>query len=246
MLKRYPAIYVILISMGFSVLAATYIFLIRGRTTRDVPHFPTPCLSELVVPYQCQNLAGQLSYCLKDKCNGRWKPPRTHHCSVCGVCRMEFDHHCPWVRDNPPFSCAYFFYSVLEVGNCVTTRHMREFLLLLYSTSLVVLIGVTPVLSCQWKHASLAIQTSYGDPWAQKNWWDWYGSWIFVGGPVGRYFIGTMFGFNLLAKSLPPQTFSLGRAIIEPRLSVAILISVAFFLGFFTLVSVSDILFKRS
>lgn len=29
----------------------------------------------------------------------RWKPPGTHHCSTCGVCRIGFDHHCPWVGE---------------------------------------------------------------------------------------------------------------------------------------------------
>ena len=28
-----------------------------------------------------------------EKC-GNWKPPRTHHCSLCGTCTLKMDHHC--------------------------------------------------------------------------------------------------------------------------------------------------------
>lgn len=32
------------------------------------------------------------------KCDNRWKPPRTRHCSICRKCRVGFDHHCPVSR----------------------------------------------------------------------------------------------------------------------------------------------------
>lgn len=41
------------------------------------------------------------------------KPPRTHHCSMCGQCIMRMDHHCPWV------------------GNCVGWNNHKQFTLFL-------------------------------------------------------------------------------------------------------------------
>ncbi|UZJ57257.1 hypothetical protein CBS101457_006577 [Exobasidium rhododendri] len=50
---------------------------------------------------------GEKRWCNKCDCE---KPDRAHHCSICGVCVLRMDHHCPWLaskciglRNHKPF-----------------------------------------------------------------------------------------------------------------------------------------------
>ncbi|KAL1830236.1 hypothetical protein ACET3Z_008648 [Daucus carota] len=69
-------------------------------------------------------------YCRK--CN-QLKPPRCHHCSVCGRCVLKMDHHCVWVVNcvgalNYKYFLLFLFYTFLET-TLVTLSLLPHFLM---------------------------------------------------------------------------------------------------------------------
>lgn len=85
-----------------------------------------------------------------------------------------------------------------KVGNCVTTLRIKTFLALLYVAPVTFLIAVLPILRQMANHIRLALSVSQADPWTKRVWWNWFGSWVFVGGPFGRWAVGTILGFRIL------------------------------------------------
>ncbi|CAI9786003.1 unnamed protein product [Fraxinus pennsylvanica] len=83
------------------------------RTTLDEERGDTDPLTSVEFPVDSEN--GRIRICRK--CNNL-KPPRCHHCSVCGRCVLKMDHHCVWVV------------------NCVGALNYKYFLLFLVYTFL--------------------------------------------------------------------------------------------------------------
>ncbi|KAI0046986.1 hypothetical protein FA95DRAFT_1519545 [Auriscalpium vulgare] len=209
------ASYIIVMSALFPFLAAIYLHVCHGRTTHSVPTYPQPQLDAISEPFECLPDGG-FELCFKDSCNGLWKSPSTHHCSTCGVCRLGFDHHCPWL------------------GNCVTTSRLKAFLALLYVTAVTVPLAVAPVLKPMLHHAAHALEASQTDEWARRVWWDRWYSWVGYGGPPGRWFVGMLLGYRVLKEQRPESSrWFTGEMIAQPHARLALIVAGGMLLALF-------------
>ncbi|BEI80302.1 hypothetical protein CcaverHIS002_0108310 [Cutaneotrichosporon cavernicola] len=157
------------------------------------PPVPPPCISNLEVIFEVprpkDGKAGLIThdeaasggplvvFCNSDTCGGRWKPPRTRHCSECGRCRLGFDHHC------------------LFVANCISAPILGPFTALLLLAPVTVLLLAAPVHRAVIYGARQA-WASAGSNARVQAYWGWGWSWVVPAGPVARYAIGFLLAWS--------------------------------------------------
>lgn len=114
---------------------------------------------------------------------------------------------------------------------------MKEFIFILFLTPLTFLILSFPLASLISSQAAGSFHAAQADPWVHRVWWDKWFSWLALGGPPGRYIIGTALGYWVLADDLYPNCGQrLGCLIETPHLIVVTTVVYAFTLSLFALV----------
>jgi hypothetical protein len=117
---------------------------------------------------------------------------------------------------------------------------IKTFLALLYVAPTTLVIAVLPIMQPTANNIYLALSVSQADPWTNRVWWDWLGSWVFVGGPFGRWAIGAIFGFRILKANrheLDEQL--LGHVVEHPHLRIIVVACFGSMLCLFAIVILS-------
>jgi hypothetical protein len=82
-----------------------------------------------------------------------------------------------------------------------------------------------------------ALTASHADAWATAVWWNRLYSWIFCGGPAGRWVVGTLLGFRVLREHrVPEPSWLSGSLVAQPHARVVVLVGIAALLWLFAVV----------
>ncbi|OCB85476.1 hypothetical protein A7U60_g7485 [Sanghuangporus baumii] len=129
---------------------------------------------------------------------------------------------------------------------------MPAFLLILIITPILFLAAVFPIMPILPARISHAFWVSRQTLWIREQWWDRWYSWVFIGGPPGRYMVGTLMGLKQM-QDTECQVYeceSPGTAIAKPGIRLILTIFFAVFLsiaaGIMTLATIRDITFGRT
>ena len=121
----------------------------------------------------------------------------------------------------------------------MTTGRLKASLALLTLTSVTVPLASLPVLSILRAHVIAALAASHADPWATAVWWSRAYSWIFCGGPAGRWVVGTLLGFRVLRAQRIPEpepSWLSGSLVAQPHARVLVLVGAGTLLWLFAVV----------
>jgi len=94
-----------------------------------------------------------------------------------------------------------------------------------------------PILPVLRIHVIAALAASHADAWATSVWWNRLYSWIFCGGPAGRWVVGTLLGFRVLREQRTPDpSWFNGSLVVQPHSRVIILVGFAALMWLFAVV----------
>ena len=75
---------------------------------------------------------------------------------------------------------------------------LPSFLIVMLFTPILVAVALYPVYSVLIARVSSALYISQRTVWIREIWWDKWYSWLFIGGPPGRWVVGTVLGVKEL------------------------------------------------
>jgi hypothetical protein len=117
----------------------------------------------------------------------------------------------------------------------VTVESRKSFLTFVALTSITVPWVVAGMWGALSSHIMDALSASMTDPHTRQVWWDCWYSWVFIGGPPGRWMVGLVLGLRLVRKPAS-GVYQLGDMIRYPNISLTVITGIGTLLALFTMV----------